>query len=118
MFIPHLVDLEKVVAKNRPSVDFSQKELKRHPHKVAEHLWGMVLLPALKDKATEVVVDPSNVGHELGYRIDGNYYELLPPPISALCDFAETVRRWGKPRSLRRRFANFDTSTGEHDRQA
>src|SRR5262245_20264551 len=42
----------------------------------------MVLLLALKDRATEVRFEPLSDRYQLSYRVGGTLFDMVPPPLS------------------------------------
>jgi hypothetical protein len=70
-------------------------------------LWAIVLLLAMKDRATEVRYEPWRPEGALRYKVDGVYYDMVPPPshiapglINAIHDFCHP-----RPDSWRTRLA-------------
>ena len=67
-------------------------------------LLNLVLLQAIKDKASDIHFEPFEDEYKLRYRIDGVLYEMVPPPryialaissrIKLMADLDIAERRW------------------------
>lgn len=60
-------------------------------------LWAMVLMLALKDKASEVRYEPWRNKDTLRYRVGGVYYEMIPPPRSLASEMVKTILTLDQP---------------------
>jgi hypothetical protein len=103
MWLSHVIDLGKIASKAPRRFRVEDIDTGR----AAEQMGTFIVLLAIKDRASRVVFDPENERHELSYWIDGQRFDLDPPPKFTVGQLADIVRVWGKPRSIRARIALF-----------
>ncbi len=71
--------LQKLVGRNENTIDLEAIEEMAEAAPVRK-LLNMVLLLAIKDKASDVHFEPFEEEYKMRYRVDGVLYELVPPP--------------------------------------
>lgn len=79
------VDLARLIASNRVALKF----------------WGMVILLALRDRASEVRYEPSRGDRSLTYRVDGMDRDMVPPPLHMVQELLEALLEVSRPRGVR-----------------
>ena len=62
-------------------------------------LWKLVLLSAIKDRATEIVYEPSR--DALMYQVEGAWHDLVPPRTSLGPTLVGIMRDLSRPRGMR-----------------
>src|SRR5215475_13581750 len=72
-------DLQKMAGRNENTIDLEAIEEMAEAAPVRK-LLNMVLLLAIKDKASDVHSEPFEEEYKMRYRVDGVLYELVPPP--------------------------------------
>lgn len=70
-----------------------------------EKLWAIVLLLAIRDGATRVWYDPDQGDRRLGYEIDGEEYDMVPPPEQMQAKLLRSVENLIRSRYLWRCFS-------------
>ena len=69
-------------------------------------LINLVLLQAIKDKASDIHFEPFEEEFKMRYRIDGVLYEMMPPPSHiAAGHFSQSNQSYGQPRHRRTAYA-------------
>jgi hypothetical protein len=58
----------------------------------ARKFWSIVLSLAIRDKASEVRLEPQKDGYSLRYRVDGTLIDMVPPPTSLLTVITAEIR--------------------------
>jgi len=71
--------LQKLAGRNENTIDLEAIEEMAEAAPVRK-LLNMVLLLAIKDKASDVHFEPFEEEYKMRYRVDGVLYELVPPP--------------------------------------
>jgi type IV pilus assembly protein PilB len=71
--------LSKLAGRNENTIDLEAIEEMAEAAPVRK-LLNMVLLLAIKDKASDVHFEPFEEEYKMRYRVDGILYELVPPP--------------------------------------
>jgi type IV pilus assembly protein PilB len=71
--------LQKLAGRNETTIDLEAIEEMAEAAPVRK-LLNMVLLLAIKDKASDVHFEPFEEEYKMRYRVDGVLYELVPPP--------------------------------------
>jgi len=71
--------LQKMAGRNENTIDLEAIEEMAEAAPVRK-LLNMVLLLAIKDKASDVHFEPFEEEYKMRYRVDGVLYELVPPP--------------------------------------
>ncbi len=71
--------LSKMVGRNENTIDLEAIEEMAEAAPVRK-LLNMVLLLAIKDKASDIHFEPFEEEYKMRYRVDGILYELVPPP--------------------------------------
>jgi type IV pilus assembly protein PilB len=71
--------LQKMAGRNENTIDLEAIEEMAEAAPVRK-LLNMVLLLAIKDKASDVHFEPFEEEYKMRYRVDGILYELVPPP--------------------------------------
>src|SRR5215469_4407938 len=71
--------LAKLAGRNESTIDLEAIEEMAEAAPVRK-LLNMVLLLAIKDKASDVHFEPFEEEYKMRYRVDGILYELVPPP--------------------------------------
>ena len=64
-------------------------------------LLNMVLLLAIKDKASDIHFEPFEDEYKMRYRVDGVLYELVPPPRHLAPAISQPDQGHGQPRHRR-----------------
>jgi type IV pilus assembly protein PilB len=72
-------DIENIDA-NSDSVDLEELVQMAEDNRV-KRLLNLVLLQAIKDKASDIHFEPFEDEFKMRYRIDGVLYEMIPPPL-------------------------------------
>jgi type IV pilus assembly protein PilB len=72
-------NLSKFVNRNENTIDLEAIEEMAEAAPVRK-LLNMVLLLAIKDKASDIHFEPFEEEYKMRYRVDGVLYELVPPP--------------------------------------
>ncbi len=67
-------------AKERTSLDASQVEMDPNAGPVVK-LLNMILIQAIRDRASDIHLEPFENEFKVRYRVDGVLYEMMPPPI-------------------------------------
>jgi len=68
------------LAKNREAIDVSQLEKDANAAPVVK-LLNMILLQAVRDRGSDIHLEPFEHEFKVRYRVDGVLYEMMPPPI-------------------------------------
>jgi type IV pilus assembly protein PilB len=71
--------LQKLAGRNESTIDLEAIEEMAEAAPVRK-LLNMVLLLAIKDKASDIHFEPFEEEYKMRYRVDGILYELVPPP--------------------------------------
>ncbi|AMV38831.1 GspE/PulE family protein [Planctomyces sp. SH-PL62] len=71
--------LQKMAGRNENTIDLEAIEEMAEAAPVRK-LLNMVLLLAIKDKASDIHFEPFEEEYKMRYRVDGILYELVPPP--------------------------------------
>ena len=71
--------LQRMVGRNDNTIDLEAIEEMAEAAPVRK-LLNMVLLLAIKDKASDIHFEPFEEEYKMRYRVDGVLYELVPPP--------------------------------------
>ncbi len=71
--------LQKMAGRNENTIDLEAIEEMAEAAPVRK-LLNMVLLLAIKDKASDIHFEPFEDEYKMRYRVDGILYELVPPP--------------------------------------
>jgi type IV pilus assembly protein PilB len=71
--------LQKLAGRNETTIDLEAIEEMAEAAPVRK-LLNMVLLLAIKDKASDIHFEPFEEEYKMRYRVDGVLYELVPPP--------------------------------------
>ncbi|WP_337173827.1 ATPase, T2SS/T4P/T4SS family [Paludisphaera sp.] len=71
--------LQKMAGRNENTIDLEAIEEMADAAPVRK-LLNMVLLLAIKDKASDIHFEPFEEEYKMRYRVDGILYELVPPP--------------------------------------
>src|SRR6516165_687391 len=71
--------LQKLAGRNENTIDLEAIEEMAEAAPVRK-LLNMVLLLAIKDKASDIHFEPFEEEYKMRYRVDGVLYELVPPP--------------------------------------
>jgi type IV pilus assembly protein PilB len=71
--------LSRMVGRNENTIDLEAIEEMAEAAPVRK-LLNMVLLLAIKDKASDIHFEPFEEEYKMRYRVDGILYELVPPP--------------------------------------
>ncbi len=71
--------LQKMAGRNESTIDLEAIEEMAEAAPVRK-LLNMVLLLAIKDKASDIHFEPFEEEYKMRYRVDGILYELVPPP--------------------------------------
>ncbi len=73
-------DIEVLDDSRHDMMDMDQLEKDVNPAPVVK-LLNMVLLSAIKDRASDIHLEPFEKEFKIRYRVDGVLYEMMPPPI-------------------------------------
>jgi len=73
------VDLEEIKDRGE-SIDLDSLVQAAESNKV-KRLLNLVLMQAIKDKASDIHFEPFEDEFKMRYRIDGTLYEMVPPPV-------------------------------------
>ena len=73
-------DIEVLDDKRHDMMDMDQLEKDVNAAPVVK-LLNMVLLSAIKDRASDIHLEPFEKEFKIRYRVDGVLYEMMPPPI-------------------------------------
>jgi type IV pilus assembly protein PilB len=68
------------VTKNRENIDIAQLEKDANAAPVVK-LLNMILLQAVRDRGSDIHLEPFEHEFKVRYRVDGVLYEMMPPPI-------------------------------------
>ena len=68
------------LVESRTDMDFEQLERDIHSKPVVR-LLNLILLQAIKDKASDIHLEPFEDRFRVRYRVDGVLYEMTPPPL-------------------------------------
>jgi type IV pilus assembly protein PilB len=83
--------LAKMVGRNDNTVDLEAIEEMAEAAPVRK-LLNMVLLLAIKDKASDIHFEPFEEEYKMRYRVDGVLYELVPPPRHLASAIASRIK--------------------------
>ena len=83
--------LQKLVGRNENTIDLEAIEEMAEAAPVRK-LLNMVLLLAIKDKASDVHFEPFEEEYKMRYRVDGVLYELVPPPRHLASAIASRIK--------------------------
>ncbi|MBM4106197.1 MAG: pilus assembly protein PilB [Phycisphaerae bacterium] len=84
------------------SVDLAQLEAAADDNKVIQ-LLNLVLLQAIRDKASDIHFEPFEDEFKMRYRIDGVLYEMIPPPKHLALPIVSRVKVMSKLNIAERR---------------
>ena len=83
--------LQKLAGRNENTIDLEAIEEMAEAAPVRK-LLNMVLLLAIKDKASDVHFEPFEEEYKMRYRVDGVLYELVPPPRHLASAIASRIK--------------------------
>jgi type IV pilus assembly protein PilB len=83
--------LAKMVGRNDATIDLEAIEEMAEAAPVRK-LLNMVLLLAIKDKASDIHFEPFEEEYKMRYRVDGVLYELVPPPRHLAAAIASRIK--------------------------
>jgi len=90
------------VAGRGDSIDLAQLEAAADDNKVIQ-LLNLVLLQAIRDKASDIHFEPFEDEFKMRYRIDGVLYEMIPPPKHLALPIVSRVKVMSKLNIAERR---------------
>jgi type IV pilus assembly protein PilB len=83
--------LSAMVGRNENTIDLERIEEMAEAAPVRK-LLNMVLLLAIKDKASDIHFEPFEEEYKMRYRVDGVLYELVPPPRHLAAAIASRIK--------------------------
>jgi type IV pilus assembly protein PilB len=83
--------LQRMVGRNDATIDLEAIEEMAEAAPVRK-LLNMVLLLAIKDKASDIHFEPFEEEYKMRYRVDGVLYELVPPPRHLASAIASRIK--------------------------
>jgi type IV pilus assembly protein PilB len=83
--------LARMVGRNDATIDLEAIEEMAEAAPVRK-LLNMVLLLAIKDKASDIHFEPFEEEYKMRYRVDGVLYELVPPPRHLAAAIASRIK--------------------------
>ena len=83
--------LQRMVGRNDNTIDLEAIEEMAEAAPVRK-LLNMVLLLAIKDKASDIHFEPFEEEYKMRYRVDGVLYELVPPPRHLAAAIASRIK--------------------------
>ena len=83
--------LQRMVGRNDNTIDLEAIEEMAEAAPVRK-LLNMVLLLAIKDKASDIHFEPFEEEYKMRYRVDGVLYELVPPPRHLASAIASRIK--------------------------
>jgi type IV pilus assembly protein PilB len=84
-------DLNKAAMKRETSIDLNSLEEMAHSAPVRK-LINMVMLMAIRDKASDIHFEPFEDEYKMRYKCDGVLYEMVPPPRHLATAIASRIK--------------------------